>query len=187
MEVKKIPFEKLEYGKYRCDRQYNILSSPWEMKKVKKIIFLLLSAIASVQLLINFPVVKLDNVIWQVMWHPKGDVKILNAYLDLRQNKSVVRINVSSVPLNNSDVVYCQFWYNDRHEPTVVRAVDILQMRRENIERFECCLNVSFQLATIMGKSSKARFWLNVLLMEQHRLQFLWFRVLVTLLKTTWR
>ena len=131
--------------------------------------------------------IMVDNVIWQVMGHPKGDVKILNAYLDLRQNKSVVRINVSSVPLNNSDVVYCQFWYNDRHEPTVVRAVDILQMRRENIERFECCLNVSFQLATIMGKSSKARFWLNVLLMEQHRLQFLWFRVLVTLLKTTWR
>ena len=100
----------------------------------------------------------IDNVIWQVMEHPKGYVKILNAYLDQRQRKSVVRINVSSIPLNNSDVVYCQFWHDNAHEPTVVRAVDILQMRRENIDRFERCLKVSFQLATTTAKISKVHF-----------------------------
>jgi hypothetical protein len=74
--------------------------------------------------------ITIDNLIWQVMEHPKGLVKILNAYLDLRQNKSVVRINVNSAELNNSDIFYCQFWFDDV-TPVVVKATDILGMRRE--------------------------------------------------------
>lgn len=79
--------------------------------------------------------VTVDNLIWQVLQLPKGFVKILNAYLDTRQNKTVVRINVNSVILSKFDVFYCQFWFDDdlnketgKSNPTVVKATEVLLM-----------------------------------------------------------
>lgn len=72
--------------------------------------------------------ITVDNTIWQLMELPKGFVRILNAYLDTRQNNSVVRLNVHSVHLNESDVFYCQFWFDDVTEPTVVQATEVLGM-----------------------------------------------------------
>jgi hypothetical protein len=81
----------------------------------------------------RFPTEKdiaIDNVIWQVAEHPKASIKILNAYLDLRQ-KSVVRINVSSKPLDNTTELYCQFWDETGKQLSVVHVTEIIQMRRE--------------------------------------------------------
>jgi hypothetical protein len=75
--------------------------------------------------------ITIDNVIWQVAEHPRGLVKILNAYLDLRQQKSVVRINVNSIALNNSDIFHCQFWDENGNQLSVVRSTEILQMKRK--------------------------------------------------------
>lgn len=72
--------------------------------------------------------ITIDNTIWQVLEISKGFVKILNAYLDTRQNKSVVRINVNSVNLTESDVFFCQFWFNDSSNPIVVEATETLLM-----------------------------------------------------------
>lgn len=82
-----------------------------------------------------------DNSIWQVMQHPKGFVKILNAYLDTRpdkrRNSTVVRLNVISVMLNDTeeDVVYCQFWFDGKAEAAVVKATEIWLMWR-NLNKF---------------------------------------------------
>jgi hypothetical protein len=75
--------------------------------------------------------ITVDNEIWQVLETSKGFVKLLNAYLDERQNKSVVRINVNSMKLNESDVFYCQFWFNDSSKPTVVETSEVLLMWSE--------------------------------------------------------
>lgn len=72
--------------------------------------------------------ITIDNEIWQLMQLPKGFVRILNAYLDTRQNESVVRLNVNSVQINISDNFFCQFWFNDVIEPTVVAATEVLSM-----------------------------------------------------------
>lgn len=75
--------------------------------------------------------VVIDNLYWQILELPKGFLNILNAYLDLRQNKSVVRINVNSVLLNESNVFYCQFWYDEVSPPAVVKASEVLLMWSE--------------------------------------------------------
>lgn len=74
-----------------------------------------------------------DNSIWQVLQHPKGFVKILNAYIDTRPDKgvnsTVVRLNVNSVKLKeNEDMLYCQFWFEGKAEALVVKATEILLM-----------------------------------------------------------
>jgi hypothetical protein len=80
--------------------------------------------------------ITVDNLYWQILSHSKGLVNILNAYLDLRQNKSVVRINVISHFINNSDTFYCQFWFNGTNTPLVVKATDVLQMWSEFVREF---------------------------------------------------
>lgn len=74
----------------------------------------------------------IDNTVWQVLHISKGLVNILNAYIDERPRlgtkSTVVRINVNSVELNDSDVFHCQFWYEDRTEAIVVKATEILLM-----------------------------------------------------------
>jgi hypothetical protein len=73
--------------------------------------------------------ITIDNTIWQVLEIPRGDVKLMNAYLDDRQNQTFVRINVNSVSLNLSrDDIYCQFWFDDKTQPTVVKASDYTLM-----------------------------------------------------------
>ena len=70
--------------------------------------------------------VTVDNIYWQILEHSRGFVGIFNAYLDLRQNRSVVRINVNSKILNESHSFYCQFWHNEHQPPLVVKASEVL-------------------------------------------------------------
>ena len=66
-----------------------------------------------------------DNEFWQILEMPNGFIKLFNAYLDERANKTVVRVNVHSHKLNISrDVIYCQFWFEDKRQPFVVRALN---------------------------------------------------------------
>jgi hypothetical protein len=69
--------------------------------------------------------ITIDNVIWQVLSIPKGFYKLMNAYLDARQNQTIVRVSVIGDRLNiETDVIYCQFWFDDVSEaqPIVVEA-----------------------------------------------------------------
>jgi hypothetical protein len=71
----------------------------------------------------------IDNVVWQALELPNGFVKLLNAYLDTRHNKSVVRINVNGIELKNeSDTIFCQFWFDGSTHPYVVKpsAIDLM-------------------------------------------------------------
>lgn len=74
----------------------------------------------------------IDNTIWQVLDYQKGFVKILNAYLDTRPdrgvNSTVIRLNVISKMLNESDIFYCQFWFDGKPDPTVVNATEVLSI-----------------------------------------------------------
>lgn len=80
----------------------------------------------------RFPTEKeilVENLVWQVLETSKGFIKILNAYLDQRQLKTVVRINVNGIGLNiSTDEIYCQFWQNDHSEPYVVKATEFILM-----------------------------------------------------------
>ena len=72
--------------------------------------------------------ITIDNLIWQVYEHPKGFIKLLNAYMDMRQNLSIVRINTHSFSSLNTttDSVYCQFWFDDSSSPYVSKATEYL-------------------------------------------------------------
>lgn len=71
--------------------------------------------------------ITIDNVIWQVMETSNGFVKLLNAYLDTRQNRTVVRVNVNSVTINES-MIFCQFWFDENPAPYVVQASEVFSM-----------------------------------------------------------
>lgn len=71
----------------------------------------------------------IDNVVWQVLEMPKGFVKLLNAYLDMRRNKSIVRINANGIHLNMSrDTIYCQFWFEKESRPVIVKSTEFFMM-----------------------------------------------------------
>ena len=72
--------------------------------------------------------VTVDNLYWQVLEHSRGFLRLMNAYLDLRQNKSVVRINANSKKLNATHIFHCQFWNDDKSLSTVVKATEVLLM-----------------------------------------------------------
>lgn len=74
--------------------------------------------------------ISIDNVIWQILELKNGFVKILNAYLDTRQNKTVVRINVNSIDLKiERDNIFCQFWFEGSEEqPVVTQATEYVLM-----------------------------------------------------------
>lgn len=64
-----------------------------------------------------------DNSLWQVLRMPKGLTKLYNAYLDMRMNKTVVRVTAISVDLDFTvDTMYCQFWNEKSSTPYVVKA-----------------------------------------------------------------
>jgi hypothetical protein len=71
----------------------------------------------------------IDNVIWQVLETPFGFIHMLNAYLDARWNRTVVRINVIAPPLNiTTQKLYCQFWFDKESQPLVVEASEFQTM-----------------------------------------------------------
>ena len=72
--------------------------------------------------------VTVDNLYWQVLEHSRGFLKLMNAYLDQRQSKSVVRINVNSVVIKETDTFHCQFWFDDKSPPMIVKATEVLLM-----------------------------------------------------------
>jgi hypothetical protein len=68
-----------------------------------------------------------DNVYWQISNTPKGFMKLFNAYLDMRMNKTVVRVTAIHAGLDlANDTVYCQFWFKDYPSPYVVKAKEAL-------------------------------------------------------------
>jgi hypothetical protein len=71
----------------------------------------------------------IDNVVWQVLETPFGFIHMLNAYLDARWNRTVVRINVIAPPLNiTTQKFYCQFWFDKESQPLVVEASEFQTM-----------------------------------------------------------
>jgi hypothetical protein len=75
--------------------------------------------------------INVDNVIWKILELQNGFVKILNAYLDLRQEQSIVRVNVNSIDLEiERDQIYCQFWFegSESSEPQVTLATEFTLM-----------------------------------------------------------
>jgi hypothetical protein len=72
--------------------------------------------------------ITVDNLFWQILELPKGFVNILNAYVDQRQNKSVVRVNVISFEfnVNETNVIHCQMWFGEEKSPKIVRVSEVL-------------------------------------------------------------
>jgi hypothetical protein len=66
-----------------------------------------------------------DNEFWQEMKMSNETVKLFNAYLDTRMNKTFVRVNVNSIHLNiTHDTIFCQFWFEEYTKPYVVKALN---------------------------------------------------------------
>lgn len=63
-----------------------------------------------------------DNVIWQVLETPLGFIYILNAYLDARWNRTIVRINVIAPANITKSKMFCQFWFDEDSQPIVVET-----------------------------------------------------------------
>lgn len=63
-------------------------------------------------------------------------VKLLNAYLDTRVNKSFVRVNVNAAEAleTSRDVIFCHFLFERKSGPFVVRAVDFTYMWIEGLK-----------------------------------------------------
>lgn len=64
-----------------------------------------------------------DNVYWQISKTPKGFMKLLNAYLDTRMNKTFIRVTAISAELElSNDTIFCQFWFKNYPAPYIVKA-----------------------------------------------------------------
>lgn len=64
-----------------------------------------------------------DNVMWQVLETPVGFFYLLNAFLDTRWNKTIVRVLLNSKVKRNGVKLFCQFWYDDdKSNPVVVES-----------------------------------------------------------------
>jgi hypothetical protein len=75
--------------------------------------------------------ITVDNIIWQHLKIAKGFYKLMNAYLDERENRTIVRVSMIGDRLNvETDAIYCQFWFDELPEaqPIVVRATQFFMM-----------------------------------------------------------
>lgn len=81
-------------------------------------------------------IVVTDNIFWQILETSNNFINIFNAYLDLRQNKSVVRIIANSRQINNTDNFHCQFWVDEYTEPQIVKVSEVLLMWGEKKTSF---------------------------------------------------
>lgn len=72
----------------------------------------------------------IDNVMWQILKNHKRVLYLMNAYLDLRWNKTVV-INTIGAGLNlTADKIFCQYWFEDTEQPIVVQALKFQSLWR---------------------------------------------------------
>ena len=70
-----------------------------------------------------------DNLIWQVLYSKNGIWSLLNAYLDTRQKKTLVRINAIGPKEDYEKAkVFCQFWCENRVQPLVVMSTKMLPL-----------------------------------------------------------
>lgn len=79
--------------------------------------------------------ITIDNVIWQVLEIPNGFYKLMNAYLDERENRKIVRVSAIGNRLNKTkDEIFCQFWFDENPEtqPFVVRATQFIMIWPES-------------------------------------------------------
>lgn len=68
-----------------------------------------------------------DNSFWQVSKTPKGLMKLFNAYLDTRMNKTMVRVTIMAAETSfPNDTIFCQFWFKNVEAPYVVKASEAL-------------------------------------------------------------
>lgn len=95
--------------------------------------------------------IKVDNVVWQVLETPYGTVKLLNAYLDTRQNRTVVRVNANSMKMNTT-MIFCQFWFNEDSPPRVVQASETVRMWIEQGKRLNFVSKILRHSKGIMNK-----------------------------------
>lgn len=73
----------------------------------------------------------MDGITWQVFKIQKGLYKLMNAYLDMREQLMIVRVAMMGLELNiTTDSIFCQFWYDDLpdSQPTVVKASEFIFM-----------------------------------------------------------
>jgi hypothetical protein len=85
-----------------------------------------------------------DHVIWQALLTPRGSYRLLNAYFDDRQNKTVVRVIMIGDQLNvTKDEFYCQFWLDEEPDsvPIVTKATQYILIWPES----EIPKNINFQ------------------------------------------
>ena len=76
-----------------------------------------------------------DHVIWQALQTTKGSYKLLSAYYDDRQNKTIVRVIMMGDQLNvTKDEFYCQFWLDEEPDsvPVVVKATQYIMIWAES-------------------------------------------------------
>ena len=69
----------------------------------------------------------IDHEIWQVLTTPKGNYKMMNAYVDDRENRTIIRVLLAGPELDiTKDNLYCQFWFDDSPDaaPFVVKATE---------------------------------------------------------------
>ena len=70
-----------------------------------------------------------DHVIWQALQTTRGSYRLLSAYYDDRQNKTIVRVLMIGDQLNvTKDEFYCQFWLDEEPDsvPVVVEATQYI-------------------------------------------------------------
>jgi hypothetical protein len=72
----------------------------------------------------------IDNFIWQILQSPSGHLRFLNAYLDTRPSKAVVRINSNGPKVYLEKIkVFCQFWYEKHNEKAELRVVQASEVQ----------------------------------------------------------
>ena len=73
----------------------------------------------------------IDNIVWQVLDTPIGFIKLLNAYVDDRWNKTEVIINANGPKMYPKPIsFYCQFWYSNSDEPIIVNTSTVQSLWR---------------------------------------------------------
>jgi hypothetical protein len=65
-----------------------------------------------------------DNEVWQLLETSNGSVFLLNAYLDERWERKVVKINAIAPELSKNERFFCQFWLDEATAPFVTETTE---------------------------------------------------------------